>query len=52
MFVLSAQDPSCNSLHLTSLRPSERNLVLNLASLYSLSWTSEGDTTLTLSKVQ
>jgi hypothetical protein len=45
------QDASCNSLQLTSLKPGDRNLVLNLASLYSLSWTTEGDTTLTLSKV-
>lgn len=44
------QDPSSSSLHLTSLKPADRNLVLNLASLYSLSWTSESDTTLTLSK--
>lgn len=44
------QDPSCNSLQLTALKPSDRNLVLNLASLYSLSWTTEGETSLTLSK--
>ncbi len=45
------QDPSCSSLELSSLKASERNLVLNLASLYSLSWTSESETSLTLSKV-
>jgi len=44
------QDPAMSSVRVPLTRPSDRNLVLSLASLYSLSWTQESDTTIILTK--
>jgi len=44
------QDPAVSSVRVPLTRPSDRNLVLSLASLYSLSWTQGSDTTIILTK--
>jgi len=44
------QDTSVQSVRLTLSRPSDRNIVLSLASLHTLSWTQDGETSIYLSK--
>jgi len=44
------QDGSRTSLRLPAVRASDRNMILNLAGLYSLSWSPEGPSVLLLTK--
>jgi hypothetical protein len=44
------QDAARTALRLPAVRAEDRNMVLNLASLYSLSWSPEGPSVLLLTK--
>jgi len=44
------QDTSRQSLRLPAVRATDRNMILNLASLYTLSWSPEGPSVLLLTK--